>query len=515
MSNARIYARNLAANWIGHGANLVVLFFLSPFVIHTLGQVEYAIWSLVTVLTGYMGILDLGVRASTGRHIFLYLGKKDHEKVDATIRTGLGFYSLVGLLILGAGVVLGWCFPSIFTTVPAEYHHVIGYLLPLMALNVWIGAFASVFSSVLAAHERFDLARGVDLFILVLRTLGTVLALTWGYGIVGLAVVVIGCNVVAVLGNWLLAGRVYPRLRIWPLMFSGERVRELLGYGMAAFIISISIKIIGQSDLVIVGMAIGVPEVTVYSVGAMLLYYSQTLLGQISTTFFPSVQKAAARGELGPVRWLFRRQVRLSLMLGLPMYIGFIMFGRPFIRLWMLGPAFPEAAVETAATVMAILAASKLAYLMVIGSDGVLNAMGHIRFNASLTLIEAVLNLALSLVFVLVLQWGLAGVAAGTLAARLFVRTFAVPWYACRKMGMNWWNFLTQIGGSGVAAGALFAAWCLLVRTWSPADSWPIFAGQVVIALIGYIPVAFLILLSAEDRKRLVAKLRPVAAREI
>lgn len=61
MSRARIYARNLAANWIGHGASLVVMFFLSPFVIYTLGQVEYGIWSLLTVLTGYMGVLDLGV----------------------------------------------------------------------------------------------------------------------------------------------------------------------------------------------------------------------------------------------------------------------------------------------------------------------------------------------------------------------------------------------------------------------------------------------------------------------
>ena len=61
MNRARIHARNLAANWIGHGANLVVLFFLSPFVVHTLGKVEYGIWSLLTVLTCSMGVLDLGV----------------------------------------------------------------------------------------------------------------------------------------------------------------------------------------------------------------------------------------------------------------------------------------------------------------------------------------------------------------------------------------------------------------------------------------------------------------------
>ena len=43
MSTAKIHARNLAANWTAHGANLVVMFFLSPFVVHTLGKVEYGI----------------------------------------------------------------------------------------------------------------------------------------------------------------------------------------------------------------------------------------------------------------------------------------------------------------------------------------------------------------------------------------------------------------------------------------------------------------------------------------
>ncbi|GAG42518.1 unnamed protein product, partial [marine sediment metagenome] len=62
MSESRIYARNLAANWTAHGANMVVLFFLSPFIVHTLGKVEYGIWGLLSVLTGYMGIFDLGIR---------------------------------------------------------------------------------------------------------------------------------------------------------------------------------------------------------------------------------------------------------------------------------------------------------------------------------------------------------------------------------------------------------------------------------------------------------------------
>ena len=356
MSKARVYARNLAANWIGHGASMVVLFFLSPFVIHTLGNIQYGIWSLLTVLTGYMGILDLGVRASTGRHVTLYIGKKDHKSVDETIRTSLAFFSAVGILIVAIGATLGWLFPNAFSSVPIEYHALVRLLLPILALNMWITTFGSVFASVLIAHDRFDLGNAVGLVTLAIRTAGTVLVLNAGMGLLGLTLIVVGCNVLGVIVTWMLARRIYRRLRIWPFVFSKPRMREILGYGVAAFVSAIAFKIIGQTDLVIVGAVIGVEQVTIYSVGAMLIYYSSTFIGQIGGTFFPPVQRAVAKGEIGSARWLFFRQVRLSMILGVPMYVGFIVFAEPFIRLWMFSTTFPQSAVKSAAIVMGILA---------------------------------------------------------------------------------------------------------------------------------------------------------------
>ncbi len=514
MSKARIYARNLAANWIGHGASMVVLFFLSPFVIHTLGLVQYGIWSLLTVVTGYMGILDLGVRASTGRHVTLYIGKEDHQSVDETIRTSLTFFSTIGILIVAVGVVLGWVFPSAFSSVPAEYNSLIRLLLPLLALNIWLTTFRSVLASVMIAHDRFDLTNGVDLVMLVIRTVGTILVLNAGMGLLGLTLVVVGCNIVGMACTWVLARRTYRRLRVWPFMFSRPRMRELLGYGIAAFVSAIAIRLMGQTSLVVVGAALDVSAVAVFSVGAMLVFYSSTFVGIIAGTFFPPVQRAVARGEMGSVRWLFHRQVRLAMILGLPVYVGFIIFGRSFIRLWMLGREFGPESVETAAVVMGILAGSKLLYLLTVGSDELLAATGHIKYNAGIAIVEGVCNLSLSVLFLMVFGWGLAGVAAGTLVARLLTRTFALPWYACRQARINWGKFLLGIGGAEIVTGSMFIAWCLLVQNVLSGDSWVGFWVQVGVAMLGYVPMAFWILLPADDRKRIWRRLRPRAARE-
>ena len=509
MSTAYIYARNLLANWFGHAANTIVLFFLSPFVVHTLGSVEYGIWSLLSVLTGYMGVLDLGIRASAGRYIILYTGRGDHDKVNQTVRTALGIFSIIGVFILATGAVLGWIFPSVFSSVAVEYHGLVKLLLPLLAANMWISALRVVFSSVLKAHDRFDLSNAVDLLMLALRTVGTVLVLIWGYGILGLTLVVVGCNLVGLAGNLFLAHRVYPPLRIWPLMFSRERLRELYSYGIFAFISAVAVRIIGQTNLVIAGMAFDVATVTVYSVGAMLIFYSWSFIGLIGNTFFPPVQRAVARNEMGSARWLFFRQVRLAVIFGLPLYAGYIFFSEPFIELWMFEPeAFPMESVRQAALVMTVLAVSKLPMLVVIGSGGLLAAMGHVRLTAILGIIEAILNLGLSLLFVLVLDWGLVGIAAGTLVARILVGFFVMLWFTCQKTGISLRSFVLEICGRSVLVLIAFAGLCMVIRWNIPSTSWFLFFLQVGLVLACYFPLALLILLPANDRKRVWQYLR-------
>jgi O-antigen/teichoic acid export membrane protein len=513
MSTARIYTRNLAINWIGNGANLVVMFFLSPFVIHSLGLVAYGLWGTLNVLVGYLGVLDLGIRASTGRYIILYIGRGDHKAVDETIRTSLSFFSVIGAGFIVVGTLLGWTFPSLFQKAPPEYHTLLLLLLPIMGASMWVSMYGSVLSSLLTAHDRFDLARGLGLLVLAVRTIATVVALSLGYGIAGLVVVNLGCSVINLLGTYYAAKYVYPTLRIWPFALVRSRLRALFGYGIATAISGVATRIIGQTDVLIVSACIGFASTGIYTAGASLLYYSHTLLGQISFTFFPSLQRAVARGEMGSARWLFFRQVRLAAICGLPLFIGFITFGQRFLHLWLYDPQkFPQEAIEQAAMVMAILAASKLLYVFQWGAGSLVVAMGHIRFTTGLAVTQAILNLGLSLYFVLVLNWGLAGVAMGTLVARLLTDTFALPWYVCRKVKLSLRNFVVQIVGPVVLAGCIFAGICLLVQRFLPGDSWIVFWLQVGLALVCYLPVAMAILVPKSDRKRILGKLKLVGS---
>ncbi len=503
--SSRIHIRNLMFNWRGHAASLVIMFFLSPYVISKLDAVAYGIWSLLNVLVGYMGVFDLGIRASVGRHVALYLGKGDEKALNETVRAGLGFFSMAGVLILIVGVSLGVIFPCIFRGVPEEHYHTVQVLLPLMVIGVWSSAVSAIYSSVLAAHDRFDVARSVDLIVLLVRTLGTIYGLHFGYGLWGLAVAVIVSNIVSLIGNYYCANYYHPGLRSWPFFYSSERLKELADYGLAAFITSSAVKIIGQGDLIIAGATLSVSDVREYSIGAMLVTYSSTFLSIIGRTFFPSIQRAVASGNMSEAKWIYGRQVKLALVCGICAYIGMAFFSRPFISLWMSDVGLDEKSISIAATVMSILAVSKLPLLYLNAANWILAAMGYIRYTAIMTVIEAIVNVILSLFFVIKLGWGLPGIAAGTLVSRLIVKAIVLPLYVCAKLGLPFSVFLirTFFPLIGVAIG--FGIVCEMAIRIARPTSWLVFFAAVSVSVFLYTIMFIPYLLPEDYRVRLMA----------
>lgn len=489
-------------------ASLVVLFFLSPFVVRELDATSYGIWSLLNVLAGYMGVFDLGVRASVGRHIALYFGKKDAKGVDETIRAGLAFFSLVGILILIVGMLLGWVFPHAFKKVPEVHYTTVRLLLPIMVVNVWLSSVATIYASILNAQDRFDLTRSVEMAVLAVRTVGTVLALLYNIDLYGLVVAVLLGNIVALIGNYLLATWKYPNLRTFPLLFSRFRFKEIMGYGLAAFVSSAAVKIIGQSDLIIAGVLFSVASVREYSVGAMLVYYSSSFTMLIQRTLFPSIQRAAGRDDMATVRWLYLRQVRIAMVMGIPMFIGMAVYSEPFIRLWMMQKGFDEASVKISAGVMSVLAISKLPLLFIGGGISLLNAIGLVRVSAAMAVAEAFTNLAFSLLFTLKFGLGSLGIAAGTLVARLLIRTIWIPFLACQKSKIGFWHFTAELVFPAVFSAFSFTVFCYFIMWAFPPTTWIKFFASVCYTMLFYSLLIVPFLLPKEFRGRILLKIR-------
>ena len=500
--SARIYVRSLMANWFGFGANLVVLFFLTPFVVRSLGSAAYGVWSLLMMVTGYLGLVEVGVRASTGRYINYYLGRRQPEKVSDVVNTSLAFYAGVGVLALAIAALLGAFLGEVFPKVPPEFVVKAKWVLLLCALNVWVGLMLSTFGQLLCSLNRFDLRNVVNLVVLAVRAGGTLWVLSTGGGLVGLSVIQVLSGLAGLTLVYWFARWKGPEVRFGRRYVSGDALRELVGFGKWAFLGNISLRVICYTDAAVIGWLIGVEEITLYSLGLMLVDHGVVLIGHIVGVVTPDLEKAGGRRAMSELRWMVLATTRTVAFFAVPLFVGVMVMAPRFFVLWMGQGEF-----LSSGFIAGILAAAHIAALTAKPSRMTLHALGDVRFVGVTVMVEAALNLGLSVLFVAAFGWGLYGVALGTLVPMVAVTGVVIPARACRCLQLDALEFVRSTAARWVAAALLFAVVCAAIDTAACAASFPAFFAAAGAAAAAYVPIGFLLILTPGERRAILGLL--------
>ena len=85
-------------------STIAATYVLTPFIIDTLGQEGYGTWTLITAMTGYIGLLALGVPMASVRYLAQHVAESDSREMNRVIGSCAGLYlasepwpSLVGV----------------------------------------------------------------------------------------------------------------------------------------------------------------------------------------------------------------------------------------------------------------------------------------------------------------------------------------------------------------------------------------------------------------------------------
>src|SRR5436305_13251233 len=97
--------KNVSSNWFALGLNVLVGIFLSPYVLHHLGDEAFGLWVLIFSLTGYYGIFDFGIRSSLVRYVSKFEATGDKDQLSRLINTSLFTYTCVGVFLMLLTVV--------------------------------------------------------------------------------------------------------------------------------------------------------------------------------------------------------------------------------------------------------------------------------------------------------------------------------------------------------------------------------------------------------------------------
>ena len=120
--------KNVGSSWFSLGINILVGIFLSPFILHRLGDAAFGIWVLVFSITGYYGLFDLGIRSSIVRYVSKLTATDQREEIAKLINTSLFSYTCIGIFAFFLTLVGSLYVDRIFR-IPAEFHSTAHWLL--------------------------------------------------------------------------------------------------------------------------------------------------------------------------------------------------------------------------------------------------------------------------------------------------------------------------------------------------------------------------------------------------
>lgn len=496
VSDSKVYFRNLMASWGGHTAHLIVAFFLSPFVVHTLGDVRYGIWSLILSVVGYMGLADIGLRRSISKQLNQYLAHNDHNRAAQVVSTSLALLILAGLAITASAFAVGRFFHLIFSDVSATYMAEVRIVLLLAGVELTLSLVGSVFRRAAEAFNRFDLVNIIGVGRLLLRTVGVVGVLLISPTLIGLVIASLIATGIEVIFLAFLAHHVWPQLRVSLSLCSKQRARELRDFGIPVFIDNISKRIISYTDLLIVGMFLGVQLVTIYSIGLMVVTYAWGFLSQIVTVLTPDIYKKTAIGDHAAAHHLYVRSTNSTAFVSIPILVGILFFAEEFVKLWM-GPEY-----LMAARVMQILAFSMFVTACAYPAGAIILGYGRARLAAFISTSEAVLNLGLSIFLVKFLHMGIVGIAVGTLIPAIIFEGVLLPSLACRMLGLPYGRFFVLAAFRWTSAAMLFSGICMIAKL-LPTSTWATFTLTVTVLGALYLPIGLYSLFDKETRDAL------------
>ncbi|HWR52085.1 MAG TPA: oligosaccharide flippase family protein [Bryobacteraceae bacterium] len=502
--------RNAIANVAGFSVHLTIAFFLAPFVLRSLGDARYGVWSLAAELVGYYSLLDLGLRSAVSYFIAHYTARREHDRLNASVCSAFWLLLGIGVMVGVGGSGLALLFPRLFVRGQTDPREVVVAIM-ITSVMVGLGLAMELFSAVLTGCRRLDLVNLTEVMHRVVLAIGMYVALTAGGGLIAISLVQAGGRVLTWSINYRQAQRVSGGFSLHPSRFQWEELRALGSIGSLNIAITLSQAVMARTDLIIVGAFVGLRAVAFYNIARLLVDYAAQVTSNLTMAFRPHLTHLHSEGDMPGMRRMYLFGSRISGLISFPLAACMFTFGPAFISLWV-GPKYVSGPVgqRTDVILTVLLLGATLRWQQSMSYQA-LFATGRYGVLTSLTAVQAALTVGLSLI--LVRFYGAAGVAAGSMVPALLMNGIAVPLHTLRRCTISVRQYLRDGAGRSIIVALLvFGFGQTIIRTWYP-DSWGAFFAQAAAVVLATAGLGFSLGLMAEDRRLAITRLRRIRAR--
>ena len=500
MSNNRQLAKNMLYNVVTFGINLCINFFLTPYLIRSVGKEAYSFFPLVGNMVGYVHIITTAVGSMGGRFVTMAYYQNRHN--DAQEYWNSTFFSNI---LLSASYSIIFIFACIYInnllTIPGYLLHDVQWLFAFNALSLIVALITSNFASGCYLKNRLDLSASRQMVSSILNAI-SVVCLFYFFSpniyYVGLSGLI--CAVFCAVFNFQLKQTLLPEIPIRPFTnHSWKKILEVTKSGMWNAVNHLSNILTSHLDLLISNIFISAAATGDFALVKVVPNFIYSFLGTITVAFAPNFNILYAKGEMKELVHEVKKSINIiGFIMCVP--IGFfLIFADSFFRLWVPSEDYHY--------LYSLSFLSLLPCILAVTASPVYNIFtvtNHLKVPSLVLFFAGILMFVINYTLLSITNWGLwiiVGVSAVQLALRSFFFTLV---YAAHCLKTSVWPFLLSVVKSIV--GLLIACgFSFVVKRMVAIDGWIGFVfAFIFIALVAYTINVFVVL-RREERSYLKA----------
>ena len=241
--------------------NALGTFFLFPFILNTIGEHDFGIWSVAASITGYMLLIDFGVSLACTRFLSLSIGDEKQWQRIITNAVALSQVLMLIFIVAGIGLLLLRYFQINLIS-----DRTLALVVGVLAIETGFSMVLRVYQSVLRTDLKYVQLGLFEIARVLLRLVGFPLILINGGGLIILIIYSSVVNVLFFLSSYIYVGYSHNQTYFNREWIDFSIIKELFNFGKFAIIVQAAELFRYRLDGVFIGIAMGISSIAHYAI---------------------------------------------------------------------------------------------------------------------------------------------------------------------------------------------------------------------------------------------------------
>lgn len=491
---------NLVASFITYIITFGISFFLSPYIVKTIGVEAYGFVSLANNFISYASLITIALDALAGRFITIKLRNKDYEGANryfTSVFFGNAFMSVILFIV----ALFCWFFLEKIIQIPNDIFWDVKILFATLFLNCIVNTVTSVFSVATFAKNKLYLnsIRQIESSIFRAIILIVLFALCPAK-VFYLGITTLVTGLYTIVYNIYYTYKLTPELKIKKMYFDKKTIIELVSSGVWNLINRLGQILTDGLDLLITNLFIDTTSMGVLSLAKTIPSVITGIVGNMVGSFSPNFTILYADGKIDELKKSLKQSMKImGVICNLPIIV-LIVCGEKFFACWQPTQDAKE---------LQLLSLLTCAGLIVNGGINciynIFTVVNKLKYNSIVLLISSAISVVCTFILVKVTDLGVYAVA-GVSTVIMVIKNivFIIP-YAAKCIGLKWYTFYPDVIRPIIFVIISSAINYFLIKPIN-GKGWINLIVCAVVTVVVALALGMFIILNRSDRKLLISK---------